>query len=295
MYEAPELREDGVTITRAGRYALFGHPIERSLSPRIHAAFAEQTGVRMRYEAIPATADNFAERLGEFEQGGGLGGNITAPLKNQAASLCRQLGAAAERSGVVNTLTRLPDGGFAGDNTDGIGLINDLCRRHQHDIRERRCLLLGAGGAVAGILPALLDAGVGEIMIVNRTPERAEALALRIGEPGRVHSRYWQDLGDQGVFDLVVNGTSAWVRGEEFDLPMGLLAPRALVYDLNYGRVAGRFLAWGKAAGAEDALDGLGMLVDQAAASFAHWHGQEPDADAVYTVLREETLLHGED
>ncbi len=295
MYEAPHLQEDGVTIARAGRYALFGHPIDRSLSPRIHSAFAEQTGVRMRYEALDTGIETFADRLAQFEREGGCGGNVTAPLKGAAAKLCRQLGPSAERSGVVNTLTRLAEGGFLGDNTDGEGLINDLCRRHQHDVRERRTLVLGAGGAVAGILPALIDAGVGEVLIANRTPERAEALALRIGEPTRVHSGYWQDLAEQGVFDLVINGTSAGVRGEEIALPLSLLAPRAIVYDLNYGRAASPILAWGRAAGAEDVLDGLGMLVDQAAIAFQRWHGQAPDTEAVYAELRAQTLLHGED
>lgn len=295
MHEAPNLRDDGVAIPKTASYALFGQPIERSLSPRIHSAFAEQTGVRLLYQAISADLDSFAQRLHAFEQAGGAGANVTAPLKQAAARLCRRLTPVAERAGVVNTLSRLPEGGFLGDNTDGVGLIDDLCRRHQHDIRERRTLLLGAGGAIAGVLPALLDAGVGEVQIANRNPERAEALALRIGDPERVHARYWQDLADQGVFDLVINGTSAGVHGQPLDLPMGLLAPRAVVYDLNYGHAASAFLAWGRAAGAEAALDGLGMLVDQAAASFQRWHDRKPDADAVFQQLRREVLLHGED
>jgi shikimate dehydrogenase len=289
MFDAPELvRDNGVPLT-VKRYALFGQAIESSLSPRIHAEFARQTGVAMRYEAIPAIAESFGQQLADFQREGGHGGNVTAPLKAAAVALCRELGAEAERSGAVNTLTRLPDGGWRGDNTDGAGFIGDLCRRHQHDVRERRTLLLGAGGAVAGVLPALMAAGAGEIVIANRHPERAEALALRIGEPERVLSAYWQDLGEQGAFDLVINGTSAGKRGETLELPMGLLAPRAIAYDLNYGETALGFLAWARAAGAHDVLDGLGMLVDQAAAAFAGWHGIEPDADAVFDVLRDES------
>lgn len=291
MFEAPRLEDDAIaTAARLRRYALFGHPVQRSLSPRIHAEFARQTGAAMRYEAIAASSDTFADKLAAFEREGGDGANVTAPLKAAAGALCRSLSAAAERSGVVNTLTRRNDGGFDGDNTDGDGFIADLCRRHRHDVRGRRTLLLGAGGAVAGIVPALLDAGVGQVVIVNRHPERAETLALRIGEPERVLSAYWQDLADQGVFDLIVNGTSAGVRGERIELPMSLTAPRAIAYDLNYGEAAGGFVAWARAAGAHDVHDGLGMLVDQAAAAFERWHGVEPDADAVYAQLRAERL-----
>lgn len=287
MFDAPEpVRDEALLVPK--RYALFGHAIENSMSPRIHGEFARQTGVTMHYESIPATIDNFAQQLTDFLREGGQGGNVTAPLKAAAAALCRDLGPEARRSGAVNTLTWLSDGGLRGDNTDGAGFIGDLCRRHQHDVRERRTLLLGAGGAIAGVLPALMDAGAGEIVIANRRPERAEALALRIGEPERVLSAYWEDLGEQGAFDLVVNGTSAGKHGESLELPMGLLAPRAIAYDLNYGEAALGFLAWARAAGAHDVLDGLGMLVDQAAVAFVGWHGVEPDADATFTLLRSE-------
>lgn len=286
-HEKPELQDDGLAATGTVRsFAVFGNPVEHSLSPRIHAAFAQQTGVAMRYSAIAVDRDGFARRLREFGRTGGAGGNVTVPLKADALRLCRELGASALRSGAVNTLTRLPDGGFRGDNTDGEGFINDLCRRHRHDVRERRVLLLGAGGAIAGVLPALFDAGVGEIVIAARRLDAADALALRIGEPEHVHTSYWSDLDDAGAFDLVVNGTSAGHRGESLDLPMGLLAPRAIAYDLNYGAAASSFLGWAKAAGADTVLDGLGMLVDQAAVAFTLWHGVEPDADAVHAELR---------
>lgn len=285
MIEAPSLREDGVDA-RVRRYALFGHPLQGSRSPRIHAMFGDQTGIRLRYEAIAAQADDFADRLHRFAEEGGRGANITTPLKNVAGSLCRELAPRAQRCGVVNVLQRLDDGGWRGDNTDGEGFINDLCRRKEQDIRARRTLLLGAGGAIAGILPLLLDAAVDEVVIAARRPERADALALRVGKPGRVHSVYWNDLADHGLFDLVVNGTSAGKHGQHIDLPMRVLAPRAIAYDLNYGEFADGFLGWARAAGAIEAFDGLGMLVDQAAASFALWHGIEPDADAVYDSLR---------
>lgn len=282
----PTLADDGGAPPPPRRYALFGQPIERSLSPRIHALFAAQHHIALRYELLPASTGTFAERLTGFAAAGGAGANVTAPLKALAAGLAERLAPAARRSGVANTLTRLDGGGWLADNTDGAGFIADLCLRLRHDVRGRRVLLLGAGGAIAGIAPALLDAGAGDLVIANRHPERAEALALRIGEPARVTSAYWQDLSEAGEFDLVVNGTSAGHRGEEIALPMRLLAPRALAYDLNYGPAATGFLAWARAAGALDCHDGLGMLVDQAAVAFAQWNGVEPDADAVLAELR---------
>ncbi len=287
MHEAPVLVDDGGAglASAAARYALFGDPVEHSLSPRIHALFAAQTGIAMQYSAISASPETFAAQLAQFQQQGGRGGNVTVPLKTLAAGLCRSLAPAAQRCGVVNTLIALPEGGFHGDNTDGTGLLADITRRHQLDLRGRRTLLLGAGGAIAGIVPALLDAGVGEIVIASRRAEPAEQLAARIGLPRRIHTAYLAALDEAGRFDLVINGTSAGHHGQSLALPGRLAAPRAIVYDLNYGRSAIDFLAWGRAAGAHDVLDGLGMLVDQAAAAFALWHGIEPDADAVHAQL----------
>ncbi|MCK9490096.1 MAG: shikimate dehydrogenase [Xanthomonadales bacterium] len=287
MHEAPVLADDGGNDPGATRprYALFGDPIERSLSPRIHTLFAAQTGIAMHYSAISARPDTFAAQLAQFERDGGRGGNVTVPLKTLAAGLCRSLAPAAQRCGVVNTLIALSGGGFHGDNTDGAGLVADLTRRRQLDLRGRRTLLLGAGGAIAGIMPALLDAGVGEIVIASRRAEPAEQLVARIGLPRRIHTAYLNALADAGRFDLVINGTSAGHQGQALALPSRLVAPRAIVYDLNYGRSAIDFLAWGRADGAHDVLDGLGMLVDQAALAFALWHGVEADADAVHAQL----------
>lgn len=287
MHTAPVLADLGGAdpAAAAPRYALFGDPVEHSLSPRIHALFARQTGIAMAYTAIKAHPETFAAQLAQFQREGGRGGNVTVPLKTLAAELCRSLAPAAQRCGVVNTFSVLPDGGCHGDNTDGAGLVADLGRRHQLDLRGRRTLLLGAGGAVAGIVPALLDAGVGDIVIASRRAEPAEQLAARFGLPRRIHTAYLAALDEAGRFDLVINGTSAGHHGQALALPGRLVAPRAIVYDLNYGRSAIDFLAWGRAAGAHDVLDGLGMLVDQAAAAFALWHGVEPDADAVHAQL----------
>lgn len=266
------------------QYAVFGTPIAHSLSPRIHAAFAKQTGIDLDYVAIEAGPADFAALLGGFAARGGAGANITLPLKRRAFELAGSHGERAVRMGVANTLVRT-DNGWHADNTDGVGLVRDLTGRHMLDLRARRTLLLGAGGAARGIAPALLEAGIGEMTLVNRTPERADALADALGEPGRVHPRYLADLAALGEFDLIVNATSAARGGELPALPRALVGRRTAAVDLSYGEAAIPFLAWARANGCHDAVDGLGMLVEQAAESFALWHGTRPDTDAVYAQL----------
>lgn len=266
-------------------YAVFGTPISHSLSPRIHAAFGRQAGIELDYVAIEADLAEFPARLAAFAADGGSGANVTLPLKQAAFALCRSTSERALRAGAVNTLVRNEDGSWHGDNTDGIGLVRDLTGRHMLDLRARRTLLLGAGGAARGIAPALLEAGIGEMTIVNRTPERADALADALGEPGRVHPRYLADLAALGEFDLIVNATSAARGGELPTLPRALVGRRTAAVDLSYGEVAIPFLAWARANGCHDAVDGLGMLVEQAAESFALWHGTRPDTDGVYAEL----------
>ena len=268
------------------RYAVFGHPIAHSLSPRIHAAFGRQLGIELHYAAVDAAPEAFAEALEAFAADGGRGANVTLPLKQAAFALCAQATERARRTGAANTLTRV-DGRWHGDITDGLGLVRDLTSRHGLDLRGRRTLLLGAGGAARGVAPALLDAGISELIIVNRTAERADALADALGEPDRAHSRYWGDLGELGEFELIVNATSAGRGGNgEFSLPFSITTSRTLAVDLNYGEAAIPFLAWARAAHCRDVVDGLGMLVEQAAESFALWHGTRPDTDPVYASLR---------
>jgi shikimate dehydrogenase len=266
-------------------YAVFGHPVAHSLSPRIHAAFGRQTGIPVDYVAIDAQPGQFVHALADFAARGGVGANVTLPLKQAAFSLCDDLTERARRAGAVNTLVRNGDT-WHGDNTDGAGLVRDLTERHALDLRARRTLLLGAGGAARGVAPALLDAGIGDLYIVNRTPQRVDALADALGEPGRVHPRYLQDLASMGEFDLIINATSA-ARDDSGmpNLPRSIIGPRCAAVDLNYGEVAIPFLAWGRAAGCRDVVDGLGMLVEQAAESFARWHGVRPETDAVFESL----------
>jgi len=265
-------------------YAVFGHPVAHSLSPQIHAAFGRQTGIPVDYRAIDVEPGQFTHALADFVAQGGAGANVTLPLKQAAFSLCDDLTERARRAGAVNTLVRNGDT-WHGDNTDGAGLVRDLTDRRALDLRARRTLLLGAGGAARGVAPALLDAGIGELFVVNRTPQRTDALADALGEPGRVHPRYLTDLPALGEFDLIVNATSATRDGALFSLPRALVGRRCAAVDLNYGEAAIPFLAWARASGCHDAVDGLGMLVEQAAESFARWHGVRPETDAVFDGL----------
>ena len=265
-------------------YAVFGTPISHSLSPRIHAAFGRQTGIPVEYHAIEAGPDGFAAALATFAAQGGAGANVTLPLKQAAFALCADVTERARRAGAINTLVRNGDA-WLGDNTDGAGLVRDLAGRHGLDLRARRTLLLGAGGGARGVAPALLDAGIGDLFVVNRTPERAQALVDALGLPGRVHARYLEDLPALGEFDLVLNATSATRGGALPRLPSSLVGRRSAAVDLSYGEAAVPFLAWARASGSHDAIDGLGMLVEQAAESFALWHGVRPETDAIHAEL----------
>lgn len=272
------------------RYAVFGHPVAQSLSPRIHAAFAQQTGVALEYTAVDAEPADFIATLDRFAAEGGVGANVTLPLKEAAFALCQHTSERAQRAGAANTLT-CNDGHWHGDNTDGVGLVRDLTGRQGLDLRARRTLLLGAGGAARGVAPALLDAGVEELIIVNRTPQRADELADALGDPERAHSRYWESLRDEGDFELIINATSAGRSGGNLSLPSTLTNSRTLAVDLSYGEGAIAFLAWARSVGCRNVVDGLGMLVEQAAESFHIWHGIRPETDTIYAALREQSAV----
>ncbi|MFC5742255.1 shikimate dehydrogenase [Dyella tabacisoli] len=270
----------------AGQFAVFGHPISHSLSPRIHQAFAHQFGLELGYRTIDASPAAFATEVRRFFAEEGRGANVTLPHKTAAFALADERSEAATRAGTANVLTRLSDGRLSAHNTDGAGMVRDLTDRHQVDLRGHTALLLGAGGAAHGVAWSILDAGVATLTIVNRSPEAADALADAIGDPLRAHTRYWEDLADIGSFDLIVNATSAGVLGKSLELPFALAGNRATCYDLSYGVAATGFLAWARVASARYAFDGLGMLVETAADSFELWHGKRPDTEPVYAELR---------
>lgn len=269
------------------RYTVFGHPVAHSLSPRIQQDFAHQFGLELAYDTTDAAPADFAAAVHDFFAGGGAGANVTVPHKRAAFELAAAHTPAAERVGTANVLTPRADGSLEAHNTDGDGLVRDLAERHRVDLRGHDTLLLGAGGAAHGVAWSLLDAGVERITVVNRNAARADALCDRLGEPARVRSRYWKDLGSIGSYDLIINATSAGVTGHSLELPFSLVGARALCYDLAYGSAAADFLAWARAAEAKFAFDGLGMLLETAADAFELWHGKRPDTGVVYQRLCE--------
>jgi shikimate dehydrogenase len=265
------------------RYAVIGNPIEHSRSPEIHARFAAQTGQDMVYERILGDREDFAGEVRRFIASDGRGLNVTVPFKEQAFELADELSERAQHAGAVNTLS-LDGGRIRGDNTDGVGLVRDLGCNHRFALAGSRILLLGAGGASRGVLFPLLEEGPAGLVIANRTAEKARRLAQRAGD-ARVRGLGLDELSGQR-FDLVINGTAAGLRGEAPAIPGSVLADGAWTYDMMYGREPTAFVRWGQAHGAARALDGLGMLVEQAAESFAIWRGVMPDTGPVIEYLR---------
>jgi len=270
------------------RYAVVGNPIAHSKSPWIHAAFARQTGQALTYEALLAPLDDFAATVARFRAEGGRGLNVTVPFKLEAFALADRRTPRAEAAGAVNTLAFGTDG-ILGDNTDGAGLVRDLASHLGCPPRGRRILLLGAGGATRGALLPLLDTAPADLCIANRTAhkavELAQAFAAHAGTV-RIEGCGFEALADQR-FDLVINATSASLSGELPPLPPGLYAQGALAYDMMYGRGHTPFLRAALANGAARVADGLGMLVEQAAESFALWRGVRPDSAPVLAELRQ--------
>lgn len=264
------------------RYAVFGHPVGHSKSPFIHAAFAEQVGEDMTYRAIQAPLDAFAAAWREFVAGGGRGANVTLPFKEEAYRLCERISDQARRAGAVNTLSVADDGATVGDTTDGVGLVADL-KRNEVALEGARILLLGAGGAVRGVLEPLLAERPASLQLANRTASRARALADDFADLGDIKGGGFEAV--EGRFDVVINGTSASLSGDLPPLPDALFSDGGVAYDMMYGAEPTVFLAWAEARGART-IDGLGMLVAQAAASFTQWRGSRPSVEPVLAALR---------
>lgn len=266
------------------RYCVFGHPVGHSKSPRIHAAFAEQTGEDLAYEAIEASLDDFAGAWRSFIAAGGRGANVTVPFKEDAYRLADVLSPRARRAGAVNTLMLGKRGETYGDTSDGVGLVRDL-QAHAAPLEGARILVLGAGGAVRGVLEPLLAARPATLMIANRTVDKAQRLATGFRDLGETTGGGFDAV--VGPFDLVINGTSASLEGDLPPLPDDLFADDALAYDMMYGAEPTVFLRWADERGART-VDGLGMLVEQAAESFFVWRNTRPDTAAVRELLRGE-------
>ncbi len=271
------------------RYAVFGNPIAHSKSPQIHAAFAAQTQQDLIYDRQLVAADQFIAMAKNFFASGGSGLNITVPFKLEAFELADVVSERAEAAGAVNTLKKMPDGKIYGDNTDGAGLLRDITQNLGWTIKNKRVLLLGAGGAVRGVIAPLLAEQPSRVVIANRTLEKAEALVkdFSVGKSAQeikllrasslqIHAR---------PFDIVINGTSASLQGAMPDLDPAILNPNACCYDMMYGTELTPFLQWAQRHGAQVA-DGLGMLVEQAAESFYLWRGVRPETKAVMEWLR---------
>ncbi len=269
-------------------YAVIGNPVAHSSSPLIHAAFARQTGQGMRYEAILAPEHAFAANVESFAQRGGKGLNVTVPFKLEAYKLAHRLTERAEAAQAVNTLAFGHDA-ILGDNTDGAGLVGDIASNLQFPLHAARILLMGAGGAARGALLPLLQQRPRMLTIVNRTRLRANELQERFSPYGAVMSCDYADLQGQ-QFDLVINSTSASLKGELAPaLPPGIFAQGALAYDMMYGIGLTPFLQFAQEQGAARFVNGLGMLVEQAAESFFVWRGIRPKTAPVIEMLRSRT------
>ncbi len=266
-------------------YAVIGTPIQHSKSPQIHQAFAEQTGEEIHYDRILGQPERLPLYVKTFREMRGLGLNVTVPLKEEAFQIANERSDRAERAGAVNTLILLEDGGLQGDNTDGIGLVRDLAINNGFSFKGKRVLILGAGGAVRGIVQPLMEQGIDELVIANRTLSKAESVATNFADLGMIRA-CGLDAIVGGPFDLIINGTAAGLAGELPKIPGETLAEGGWCYDMMYGDEPTPFVLWGKEQGAEKSLDGLGMLVEQAAESFYLWRDVKPETAPVIQMLR---------
>jgi len=270
------------------RLAVVGNPVAHSRSPQIHARFAAACGHAVDYARIEAPLDGFAATLRAFAESGARGCNVTVPFKGEAFAACARLSERARRAQAVNTIVFEADGWF-GDNTDGAGLVRDIERNAGVALRGTRVLLIGAGGGAAGALGALVAAGAGEVVVANRTVQRAQELvarhriALAGAPPGRVAATTLESCGT--AFDIVVNASASSASGAAVPVATTVLRRGTLALDMMYGPAADAFLAWAEAHGARG-RDGLGMLVEQAAEAFALWRGRAPETAPVLAALR---------
>lgn len=266
-------------------FALFGNPISHSKSPRIHALFAEQTGVVHYYGTVLAPYEEFEHRLRNFFAEGANGANITAPFKERAFAESDELTERASLSGAVNVLKKLENGRILGDNTDGIGMLSDLQRLDMIESGDR-VLLIGAGGAARGVILPLLLFGC-NVVVTNRTFERAQLLQRIFAAKGKIHALALDSLADER-FDLIINATACSIKGEIPAVAASMLSIQTRVYDMFYQAGATPFIDWARHHGVLRSADGLGMLVAQAAHAFNLWHGVMPDIEPVLKQLKQD-------
>jgi shikimate dehydrogenase len=267
------------------RYAVIGNPVAHSKSPQIHTAFAQQTGQALSYERVLAPLDGFGATLRGLIERGFAGVNVTVPFKEQAFDAAHNFTQRAQSAGAANTL-KFTSADVQADNTDGAGLVRDLANNLKFKLSGSRVLLLGAGGAARGVVQPLMDAGVRELWIANRTHARAVELAGRFGFDVQATLL---DLVDKPV-DLVINATSTSLSGQRLRLPDVICNANSLAYDMMYAKEPTPFMQWAAGRGAA-AADGLGMLVEQAAVSFELWRGARPETAPVLAALRQGKLI----
>jgi shikimate dehydrogenase len=265
------------------RYAVIGNPIGHTKSPLIHGSFALACGQDMAYSTIEGALDGFAMDVNAFRDAGGLGMNITAPFKLQAYELADECSERAQLAGAVNAL-KFESGRVLADNFDGIGLRNDIERNLGVAIAGKRVLLLGAGGAARGAVLPFLAQRPAEVVIANRSADKALALAQRAQKYGPVRGCGYADIG-HGHFDLIINATSASLKGELPPLAPSVFTPASLAYELLYGKGLTPFLRLAQNTGVERLADGVGMLVEQAAEAFLWWRGVRPETREVIQKL----------
>jgi shikimate dehydrogenase len=279
---------------RPDRYVVIGHPVKHSRSPRIHTLFATQTAQTLVYERLEAAPEAFVATIQALAASGARGCNITVPFKFEAFEIARRRTERAELAGSANTLRFDADeaGGWWADNTDGIGLVRDLTQNTGFALKGARVLMIGAGGASAGALGPLLEAGLTELVLCNRTVARAEELVVRHADKARQCGSLLRACGlDQaaqdGAFDVVINASASSLTGDAIPVAAAVLRPGTLALDMMYGPASAGFLAWAEQHGAFG-RDGLGMLVEQAAEAFSAWRGVRPDTRPVLDILRRE-------
>ena len=268
-------------------YRVIGNPVGHSQSPWIHTRFAALTGQALQYDKQLVPLDGFASAVQQFFAQGGRGCNVTVPFKFEAAALATQVSDRAQLAQAANTLT-LRDDTVLADNTDGAGLVNDIQRNAGFDLTGRRILLIGAGGASAGVLAPLIQTQPASITLANRTVDKAHALvnrhaALATLQKTELLAQTLQGL--EGDFDVIINATASSLSGDAVPVAASTLKPGALAYDMMYGPAAQGFMTWAREHGAQP-RDGLGMLVEQAAEAFVIWRGVLPPSQQVLAELR---------
>lgn len=274
-------------MTILDKYAVFGHPINHSKSPHIHQLFAEQTQQQLSYVAQDVVADFFDSATDTFFAMGGKGLNCTVPLKELAWQRADGLSERAQISKAVNTLILQENGTLLGENTDGVGLVVDLTVNHLIALYQSRILILGAGGASRGIIGPLLAKSPAYIVVANRTVEKAMTLSHEFSQLGEISGCSYDTIKNS-QFDLILNATSASLTGKLPPLEANILAENGCCYDLAYANQATAFVKWGHIHNAKKSIDGLGMLVEQAAEAFYLWREIRPETKKIIALLNSE-------